>query len=620
MPIIDMPIDVLMRHVNAGAAEPISPDALPDIVTQLGTEVEEVAETIQYRCDICGKIYDRTEAQGPPLTCSSCGTDFRERPDALGDLGPSQAIRLDMLAVRPDIFDPGGMSRLIRGYLGVQTGLAEYPLNPPKLGVKVDPKLSNDESRRPFIACAVLRNVKLDDELIKILMNLQEDLHWALGRDRKLASIGVYDLDTLSGTMFRYDAVQPDELKFVPLGFAPDEAANQLTPGEILAKHKTGQAYAHLLKGYTAYPLLRDEAGTVLSMPPIINSESSRVTLKSTNLFCDVTGLSQRTVDRALNILVTSMKEMLPQIEIEQVTLHHTDGDRVTPDLAPIEHTLSVKEAADTIGVQLTAADLAGLLERMGHGVEVVGGDSGGANGWQVQIRVPAWRNDVMHVRDLIEDAAIAYGYDNIEDYLVPTFTVGQPRPIEEASATARQVLVGLGFQQVMTLVLTCEAAAYEKWNLPVRDDRVIIENPISTEQTMCRTSVLPGMLETLAINKQYDLPQHLFEVGDCSFFVPEEETGAREERFAGAVMIGTHVGYADIRAVADAFCHEMDRPVEVRPTEHPGLIPGRAAELVLDGHPIGFMGEVHPQVLENYGLKHATVVMELSLAKLVGL
>jgi phenylalanyl-tRNA synthetase beta chain len=504
------------------------------------------------------------------------------------------------------------MSRLIRGYLGVQTGLAEYPLSPPKLGVTVDPKLARDESYRPYISCAVLRNVVLSDELIKILMNMQEDLHWALGRDRKLASIGVYDLDTLSGTIFRFEAIAPDGLKFVPLGFSPDDPANQMTPGEILEKHKTGQAYAHLLKGFAAYPLLRDEASTVLSMPPIINSESTRVTQKSTNLFCDVTGLSQRTVDRALNILVTSMKEMLPQIEIEQVTIHSENGQRNTPDLTPIEHTVSVQEVADTIGVELCEKGLSGLLERMGHGVRVEGDT--------VHVSVPAWRNDVMHVRDLIEDAAIAYGYDNIDAFLVPTFTVGSPRAIEEASATARQIFAGLGFQQVMTLVLTCEAAAYEKWNLPVLENRVIIENPISTEQTMCRTSVLPGMLETLAINKQYDLPQHLFEIGDCSFFDPEVETGAREERFAGAVMIGTHVGYADIRAIADAFCHEMDRAVEIKPCEHPGLIPGRAAELVIDSQAIGFMGEVHPQVLENYGLKHATVVLELSLAKLLSI
>jgi phenylalanyl-tRNA synthetase beta chain len=232
---------------------------------------------------------------------------------------------------------------------------------------------------------------------------------------------------------------------------------------------------------------------------------------------------------------------------------------------------------------------------------------------------VPAYRNDVMHAVDLIEDAAIAYGYEHITPELVPTFTVGSPRAIEEQAAVARRVLTGLGFHQVMTLVLTNEEAAFRKWRLEPAANTVKIENPISVEQTICRVSLLPGLLETMAINRQYDLPQHLFEVGDCSFVDPGAETGAREERFIAAAMIGTHVGYADIRAVADAFVHEMGRTYVVKPVEHASLIPGRAAGLFdAGGRQIGLMGELHPEVLENYGLRHPVAVLELSLEKLL--
>jgi phenylalanyl-tRNA synthetase beta chain len=211
-------------------------------------------------------------------------------------------------------------------------------------------------------------------------------------------------------------------------------------------------------------------------------------------------------------------------------------------------------------------------------------------------------------------------GYDNLTPSLVPTFTVGSPRAIEEHSATARRIMTGLGFHQVMTLVLTSEPAAFGKWRVEPDPRAVLIENPISVEQTMCRVALRPGLLETLAINKQYDLPQYLFEVGDCCFVDVETQTGAREERFVAACMIGTHVGYADIRAVTDAFVHEMGAAYEVRATAHPSFIPGRAAELHgADGGVLGVMGEVHPEVLENYGLKHPVSVMEMSLAKLVG-
>jgi phenylalanyl-tRNA synthetase beta chain len=635
MPIIDMPVDLLLTCLARGSEAPrLKVADLVEILPRLGCEVEEVADMQQYACHVCGKIYDRTEAQGAPLSCSNCGADFRAAPAQLDALGPNQVLRLNMLAVRPDLFDPGGMARYIRGYLGNETGLAQYALAAPRLKVQVDPQLFHEDSRRPYISCAVVRNVQLDHHTIKMVMNLQEDLHWALGRDRKLASIGVYDLDTLSGETFHYDAVDPDGLRFVPLGFPPDDPASALTPREILEKHKTGQAYAHLLRPLKKYPLLRDGKGTVLSMPPIINSEATRVTLNTRQFFIDVTGLSQRTVDRALNIVVTSLKEIMPPVQIECVVIESPGArasaapaggagvlpaTRITPDLTPTALTLDVQEAADTIGVTLNAAQLAELLESMGHDVE----ETGHAD--KLKVLVPAYRNDVMHPIDLIEDAAIAYGYENIVPALVPTFTVGSPRVIEEQAAIARRVMTGLGFHQVMTLVLTSEPAAFGKCRLP-RDNAlaaraVQIENPISIEQTMCRVSLLPGLLETLAINKQYDLPQQLFEVGDCCFVDPAAETGAREERFVGAAMIGTHVGYADIRAVADAFVHEMGGTYTVKAPDEidPRFIPGRVAALFdPNGRSLGVMGEVHPEVLEAYGLKHPVSVLELSLEKLL--
>ena len=625
MPIINMPLEMLLRLVNADG-EIVAPEAVAQRLHEMGIEVEELTSTQQYECRVCGKITERTAAQGRPPGCANCGVDFRAQGAALGELGEVRVIRLDMLAVRPDIFDAGGMARYMRGYLGVRTGLIEYALAPPRITVRVDPRLARAESYRPHIACAVVRNVRLDNELIRAVMNLQEHLHWALGRDRKLASIGVYDLDTLRGEVFRYDAVPPDGLRFVPLGFPPDSPQSLITPAEVLQQHKTGQAYAHLLRGFSAYPLLRDEQGTVLSLPPIINSESTRVTLRTRNFFVDVTGLSRRTVDRTLAVVVTSLKELMPQVELEQVAIDAPSERRATPDLRPTALELDVRTAAETIGIRLDAATLAELLARMGYGTGPPVGD-----GERLTVLVPAWRNDVMHPVDLIEDAAIAYGYDRLQPQLVPTFTVGAPQAIEERAAVARRVFTGLGFHQVMTLVLTSEAAAFGKWRQPPHPRVVRIDNPISVEQTICRVSLLPGLLEVLAVNKQYDLPQQIFEVGDCCFCDESAETGAREERFAAVALIGTRVGYADVRAVADALAHELDVRTEVRPAEQAGFIPGRVAALFRaepPGHrprggdrvpePLGIMGEVHPEVLEAYGLRHPVAVLEVSLTRLV--
>ncbi|MFN0138185.1 MAG: hypothetical protein ACKVS9_18935 [Phycisphaerae bacterium] len=659
MPIINMPVDLLLRLVNR-ESQVIDEPQLVQTLDDMGVETEEMATTNVYSCLACDNAIERTDAQGEPLVCGKCGTDFRQRGDALKKLGTNKVARLNMLAVRPDIFDPGGMARYMRGFLGAKTGLVDYDVSKCKLAVKVDPRMSSDASYRPAIACAVLRNVKLDNERIKLLMNLQEDLHWALGRDRKLASIGVYDLDKVNenGPTFQYRAVGPDELRFVPLGFSMNDPAAKLTPREILEKHKTGVAYAHLLKGMTAYPLLTDGDGNVLSMPPIINSEATRVTMQTRQCFVDVTGLAQRTVDRALNILVSGLKEVMPELEIEAVAIEYADREIVAPSFDAAQMQLEVTEACDTLGMEMNADTLAKLLERMGHGVTVPG-PRRGSREWTkgfwptpttvgysedqvarelaavaareaeyetLTIHVPAWRNDVMHPIDLIEDAAVALGYDKLTPQLVPTFTVGQPRAIEETCAIVRRIFTGLGFHQVMTLTLNNATAVAEKWGLSPGDPAaeawlsraVQIENPISSEQTHCRASLLPGILETLAINKQYELPQNLFEVGDCSFVDAAVETGAREERYVAAAMIGTHVGYADIRAVLDSFLHEMSATCRVAATQHPSFIAGRCAAIQnAAGAPIGTMGELHPAVLDRHGLKHAVTVLEMSVERM---
>lgn len=613
MPVINMPIDLLLRLANRQRAV-IDESRLAATLHDMGIEVDEITSTDVFACGVCENVIERTQAQGEPLLCPKCGVDFRAQAASLIRRGATKVARLDMLAVRPDIFDPGGMARYMRGFLSAQTGLIEYAVAAPRYSVSVDPKLSADDSYRPFIACAVLRDTLFDDERIKLLMNLQEDLHWALGRDRKLASIGVYDLDRLTGPAepFRYDAVPPDSLRFVPLGFSPADSSASMTPREILTRHKTGQAYAHLLAKHAAYPLLRDGDGNVLSMPPIINSEATRVTQATRNCFADVTGISQRTVDRALNILITGLKEVMPELQIEAVTIRTGSAERITPDLAPTPMPLSVRETAHIIGAAMDEAAVSALLERMGHGVSRADADG------KLAVRVPAWRNDVMHPVDLIEDAAVAFGYQNLRPQLVPTFTVGTARPIEEHSAIVRRIFTGLGFHQVMTLTLSNETLSFDRFGIPHDPRAVRIENPISSEQTICRISLLPGILETLAINKQYELPQHLFEVGDCSFVDADAETGAREDRYVAAAMIGPHVGFADIRAVADSFSHEIDAAVDVKAMEHPGFIPGRVAALLHAGEPIGLMGELHPRVLDHCGLRHTVACLELNLSRLL--
>lgn len=500
--------------------------------------------------------------------------------------------------------------------------------------------MRRERSSRPFIACAVLENVELNEDRIKILMKLQENLHWALGRDRKHASIGVYDLGSLGLNLsaageaegaasapsadLEYTTEDPESFAFVPLGAPGLGVENRRTLRQILEEHPKGMDYAHLLAGFDRYPILRTRRGLVLSMPPIINSEDTKVHLGSRGFFIDVTGTIERVVQRTLNILVTSLLEMDPGVRLRTVTIENATSAGappsgssealVTPVLTPQEAWCDPEHVTRMLGFPLARDEVKALLERMRHGVEEGPGN-------RLRVLVPAYRNDILHEIDLVEDVAIAYGYSNVPRTLVPTQTVGRPHPLESHSEKVRDVLIGLGFIEVLNLVLT---APEQSDRLLDREDHprtILLENPISTEQTQLRTSLIPGLLTTFARNRHNPLPQAIFEVGDVTFLDAKAETGAREVRHLAFGVIAPKVGFAEARALAEAIVREFGIPLRLRPHEPGFLLEGRGAQILATegalgsaSQGIGVFGEVHPRVLERLGLQNPTLICEMAV------
>jgi phenylalanyl-tRNA synthetase beta chain len=611
MPVVGIPVTLLNERVGAG----LDRDALIEKLQHLGCDVEGFATLRRYKCLRCGNIMEITETQDPPVLCRRCGVDYAEHADERSDLGEGEVIRMELLAVRPDMFDPGGLARTLRGYLGSERGLREYALAPPVARVTVDPTVATDVCPRPAIACAVVRGIALDDDIIKEVMNLQENLHWALGRDRKHASIGVYDLDRVQLPELTYRAVGPEELSFVPLGYDPDAEGSSITPKKILEEHPKGTEYAGLLENHQKYPLLADGQGGVLSMPPIINSENTRVTDSTKNFFIDVTGSGRRLVGRTLNVLVTSLVELCPDIVVEQVTIAYADGETVTPDFTPQAVTLGVADTGRLLGIDVDADALTDLLERMGHDVKPDGEDA-------LSVSVPAYRNDILHPRDLMEDAAIAYGYHNITPVLVPTMTVGGERAVEGVSRVARQTLCGLGYLEVMTLQLTCEERCYDALRLERDPNHAAVSHPISNEQTLLRPTLGPGLLDTLTVNAHREYPQQIFEVGEVTELA-DTDTGAVERRRVAGAVIGEKMGVTEVRAAAEAVLREFGWSVRTVNAELPQFLSGRGARIVAiqDGteREVGELGELHPEVLDAFKLRHPAAYFELDLTTLTG-
>jgi len=658
VPVVSIPVEWLHRLVG----HVLTREELITNLERLGNDVEGYAVVARYRCDTCGattEVLEESESarpraqQGFRPRCAEC-----DSPQLVA-IGWSEVIRINLLPVRPDMFDPAGLARALRSYLGIDTGMRTYRFAPSGYQCTVHEGL---ESIRPFIVCCVARDLALDDELVRILMKLQENLHWALGRNRRRASIGMYDLDKVQPD-FQYRPVEPAGVKFIPLGGMPDKGWELVTPQEILETHPKGRCYRHLLQHCPAFPLLCDAQGRVLSLPPIINSHETRVTEKTRNLFIDVTGPDKNAVHRTLDIVAAALADM--GAKIETVAVRYPDG-RVEnpPDMTPGTMTLDPKRTVSVLGVALSPEDIAGLLRRMGFDAELP------TTAGPVVVRVPAFRTDVMHQQDLIEDVAIAYGYHRIEPKLVPTMTIGKPLPIEELSETYRRVLTGLGFLETLSLQLTNPEEHLVKVGLPATTECVTVANPASaesksarplrhsersaaesrnpfpdsregflhssdsvemtpraqsqsggpqTQQVILRRHLLSGLLGLIRANTTAPLPQQLFEIGDCYELDATQATGVRTVRRLAASIVGPKAGFAAIRATVETLAHELGWRVRFAPWEQPTFISGRAAQVIRaaagEETPWGIIGEVHPEVLTAFNIAQPVVLAELVIA-----
>lgn len=599
MPIVNIDLDWLNRLLG----REFPPGEVSESLEQMGCDVEDVVDIIRSRCPRCAALVEHPIGQEEVKACGTCG---HECEDAFQQVGSTTVIRLDLLAARPDLFDVGGLARALRGTLGLAEGLPDFSSKPSGLSLTVDEDVKSEGCYRPYITCAVMTLPQIDDTSLAAIMKLQENLHWGVGRDRKLASIGVYDLDTLQGDI-RYRSLHADDEPFVPLGLPGQSMSGR----QILESHPKGKVYAHLLQDHERYPVLVDEAGQVLSMPPIINSEETRLKVGTRRVFIDVTGISRAAVVKALDTLVCSLMELGGHLETVRIT--EPDGSvRETPDLTPGEAAVELDEAKRWLGLPLDEGKLTESLRKMRFDVEPVDNKQG-----SYRVRYPVYRTDIRHMVDLFEDIAIGYGYDNIEPRLVPSMTVGQARPEELLSERTRQVLIGLGFSEVMSLPLTTEEHQFSRLGLEVPETYVRVSNPKLKAYHVLRAHLLTGLLESLHENRRRPMPLRLFEVDNVVGLAPSAETGTSEERRVTFVEMGREAGYSTIRSVLDALLRELGSGATYRPMESPSFVPGRAATFQGQDGLTGTLGELHPQVLENFGLGMPVGICELTLHRI---
>jgi len=378
----------------------------------------------------------------------------------------------------------------------------------------------------------------------------------------------------------------------------------KITPKEILEKHPKGKEFGHLLKDCKEYPIFIDSREEVLSLPPIINSNySGKVSKKTKNVFIECSGFSFNFLIPALNAVVTALAER--KGKIESVKVVYPKETIFTPSLEPKKAEVSIEYVKKISGLELTSKQICELLEMARYDVKLIGK--------KIEVTYPAYRQDIMNPRDIVEDILISYGYDKIQPVYPPIHTIGKIDELEKFLNSVAEVMVGLGFQEILSYTLTNKENLFKKMNL--EESKIVeIENPISSSWSVFRNWILPSLLEFLSNNKHVEYPQKIFEIGNAVVIDETKETKTKDVKKIACAIADTKASYEDISSVLDSFLSSLGISYKLKPIKHESFIEGRVAGIFLEDKEIGFIGEVSPSVLENWKLEMPVAAFEVEL------
>ncbi|XP_016952347.1 phenylalanine--tRNA ligase beta subunit [Drosophila biarmipes] len=510
---------------------------------------------------------------------------------------------------------------------GLVTGLLVFQgkLKPPKFQfvepakrqvLKIDPSTAQI---RPYAVAAVLRNVTFTQASYNSFIDLQDKLHQNICRKRTLVAIGTHDLDTLQGP-FSYEALAPEQIKFKPLNQTKEMTGSQLM--HFYATHAQLKQYLPIIRDSPVYPVIYDANRVVLSLPPIINGDHSKISLKTKNVFIECTATDRTKAKVVLDTIVCLFSEHCAQkFTVEPCDVVQPDGSMLSyPELEVREERISVKRANAYIGIDEPAEKLADMLTRM-YLEAKVDGDS-------LVVKIPPTRHDVIHACDIYEDVAIAFGYNNIKKSLPAFMQIAKQFPLNKLTEQLREQVAQAGFTEALTFTLCSRDDIGRKLNKNIEAlPAVHIGNPKTLEFQVVRTTLLPGLLKTLVANRKMPLPLKLFEISDVVVADEKTEVGAHNERRVCAVNCNKTAGFEVVHGLLDRVMQLLSVPWRsanvtkgyyLQAAEDPSYFPGRCANVMYDNVAIGKIGVLHPTVLQAFELTTPCSVVEFTIEPFV--
>lgn len=512
---------------------------------------------------------------------------------------------------RPDLWSTAGLGRQLRSYKNGEISRYDFfstpekQLDPGERIVQVDPSV---EPTRPYIVAFAITGKGVDEATLKDIIQTQEKLCWNFGRKRKSIAMGVYRSDIFRYPV-QYKAVDPDTTRFVPL-----QEEREMSLREIITDHPKGKEFGHIVAEDKLFPFICDAQEKVLSFPPVINSaEIGAVKVGDGNLFIELTGTEMKDLTLTASIVACDLADAGYTILPVKV-IYPFD----TPFGKEVVFPCYFQKPAQTqlsfirkmLGKELTADECLQALAKMGVEASVPdgkisGGDSGPGTGDDqiLAIRVPEYRNDFLHPADIAEDVMIGRGLERFEPVFPADYTIGRLSPEELFARRVKDIMIGLGYQEMMYNYLGSRKDYIEKMQVS-GDEFIRIANPMTENYEYVRASIIPNMMESESVSGNAVYPHRIFEIGKIARLDAADNSGTVTRNQLGFMLADREAGYNEVLSHISAIFYYLAKEYELREFSDPRFIPGRCARLFSEGREVGFFGEIHPRVLEGWGIQ----------------
>lgn len=514
------------------------------------------------------------------------GLDIEEQTD--------DYVKVEFNPNRPDFSSEWGIVRALNGLMEFETGLPRYIIKDSNVVMTVDKSV---DLIRPFFIGAIVRGVKFDDYSIKQIMAMQDDLDNGIGRKRSKVSTGLHNLDAVEPP-FKYKTVSSN-YRFTPLGYDTPKSMQQ-----ILKESETGQKYGYILEKFQEYPIILDKNDNVMSFPPIINGDITRVSTDTKNLFIDITSTNLKSAEDVLAVLLTTLSDMGGKLESIQV--QYPSYKKISPNINSSKITIESSFINSRLGMNLSSEDIVKYLKRSRLDAKIGSGF--------IDVTIPRYRSDIIHPIDIVEEVLIGYNVSNITPTIPKSTNVGKLNSRLVELDLAREILSGLGLIEVMNYSLISRDIIVRITGEEPKN-HLKVKNAKTGEHEYLRNSLIPSILTTLSKNIHEEYPQRLFEISTVFNRNKENINKINETNVISVAIAHSNSNYTEAKSYLSSFLSQYKGIMcSAKPLDQTIFISGRAAKVDYKNKIIGSIGEITPSILEAFSLRVPVSAFELNI------